>query len=128
MVGDKNHNLQLKKFLDQLADSVLLLSDQDLMAEIHEAGEDPQAEAERTRAVLLRALTLFEVVNNRLSALGHTVDPKHWRRGEKIYYNNCLTCGRLVSFTTTDNGLREHALEERCPKSNENTITRTGSI
>jgi hypothetical protein len=128
MVGDKNHNLQLKKLLDQLADSVLPLSDQEIMAEIHETGEDPQAEAERTRAVLRQGLTLFEAVNNRLSALGHTVDSKHWRHGEKIYYNNCLTCGRLVSFTTTDNGLREHASDERCPKSNENTIAQTGSI
>ena len=47
--------------MDQLADSVLGLSDEAIVGEIEEAGFDAHEEAERTRSVLRRMSRLWEV-------------------------------------------------------------------
>jgi hypothetical protein len=43
---------KLERIMEQLAESVLELSDEALLSEITESGADPQQEAERTRLVL----------------------------------------------------------------------------
>lgn len=50
---DKNdYDEQLANIMNSLADSVLDLSDEELLAELRKEGVDPQAEAERTRQFL----------------------------------------------------------------------------
>jgi hypothetical protein len=51
-----NHVEKVERIMEQLADSVLELSDEAILAEITESGADPQQEAERTRLVLRQAL------------------------------------------------------------------------
>ena len=67
-----NHVEKLERIPEQLADSVLELSDEALLAEITESGTDPQQEAERTRWVLRQAAMPEGVENQRLSNLVDT--------------------------------------------------------
>ena len=99
MADNKNHDEQLKRIMNQLADSVLELSDEEIFAETRESGADPQEEAERTRAVLRQASKALEAVNERLWSLGHTANPKSWQHGERGYHNYCRDCGLSVNFT-----------------------------
>ena len=84
--------------MNQLAESVLGLSDEAILAETSEAGADPQREAERTRLVLRQASKALDNVNKRLSDLGHTINSNDWRRGQWGYHNTCVTCGSFSEF------------------------------
>jgi hypothetical protein len=70
---DKNDVEKLERISEQVADSVLGLSDEAILAEIRESGADPQEEAERIRLLLLRVSKRAEVANvNHRLASGHT--------------------------------------------------------
>jgi hypothetical protein len=58
-----NHVEKLDRIMEQLADSVLELSDEAILDETAESGADPQEEAKRTRLVLRQAAKPSEVVN-----------------------------------------------------------------
>lgn len=111
-----NHDERLEKVMNQLADAVFLLPDEAIVAEVNEAGFDPDDEAERTRIVLCGAMQTLENVNRELSNLGHTVDPNGWYRGRSGYHNNCVDCGSFVSFTIGTGEMRGEGLETRCPQ------------
>jgi hypothetical protein len=68
-----NHVERLDRIMEQLADSVLELSDEAIVAETAESGADPQQEAERTRLVLRQAAELPEVVNGNQRIVGRSV-------------------------------------------------------
>ena len=55
MLDEKNYNKQLTDIMNRLADSVLDLSDEQLIAEAKAEGIDVRGEAERVRNVLRRA-------------------------------------------------------------------------
>ena len=74
MADKKNHDERLERLMNQLAESVLGLSDEAILAETSEAGADPEQEAERTRLVLRQASKALDNVNKRLSNLGHTIN------------------------------------------------------
>jgi acyl-CoA reductase-like NAD-dependent aldehyde dehydrogenase len=54
---------KVDRIMEQLADSVLELSDEAILAETAESGANPQEEAERTRLVLRQAAKPPEVVD-----------------------------------------------------------------
>jgi hypothetical protein len=108
-----NNDQRLQRIMNELADSVLSLPDEAIIAEVAEAG-DPEAEAERTCIVLREALQKLEAVSRQLSSLGHTVNPNSWHRGRFAYSNTCVTCGSFVSFKTTTGEMRGDALHARC--------------
>jgi hypothetical protein len=60
-----NHVEKLERIMEQLADSVLELSDEAILAEITESGADPQQEAECTRLVLRQALKALDDAKKR---------------------------------------------------------------
>jgi hypothetical protein len=124
MTDNKNHEDRLESLMNQLAESVLGLSDEAILAETFEAGADPQQEAERTRLVLRQASKALDSVNQRLSNLGHTIDSNDWWRGQSGYHNTCQTCGALVSFTTATGEMRGDALGGLCPENDQYTIRR----
>jgi len=124
MADNKNHDERLERLMNQLAESVLGLSDEAIFAETSEAGADPQREAERTRLVLRQASKALDNVNNRLSNLGHTINLNAWQRGQWGYHNNCLNCGSSVSFTTATGEMQGEALDELCPETDQYTICR----
>jgi hypothetical protein len=99
MADNKNHDEQLERIMSCLADSVLELSDEEILAETRESGADPQEDAECTHDVFRQASKALETVNKRLWSLGHTVNPKHWQHGERGYHNNCQYCGSSVNLT-----------------------------
>jgi hypothetical protein len=124
MTDNKNHDDRLENLMNQLAESVLGLSDEVICAETREGGADPGQEAERTRLVLRQASKALDDVNQRLSNLGHTINSNDWWRGRWGYHNNCLNCGSLVSLTTTTGEIQGKALEGICPESDQHTIRR----
>ena len=119
-----NHDEKLERIMEQLADSVLELSDEAMLAEITESGADPQKEAERIRLALRQALETWQSVNERLSNLGHTINSNDWWRGQWGYHNTCVTCGSFVSFTAATGEMRGEALDGLCPESDPYTIRR----
>jgi hypothetical protein len=121
MADKKNHERHL---MNQLADSVLGLSDKAILAETRKVGADPEQEAERTRLVLRLASKALDNVNKRLSNLGHTINSKDWRRDQWSYHNTCVTCGLSVSFTTATGEMQGEALDGLCSESNQYTIRR----
>jgi hypothetical protein len=128
MADKTNHDERLERLMNQLAESVLGLSDEAILAEANEAGADPQREAERTRLVLRQASKVLDDVNNRLSNLGHTINSNDWRRGQRGYHNNCLNCGSSVSFTTATGEMQGEALDGLCPETQPVHDPQTGSV
>jgi hypothetical protein len=63
MTDDINHVEKLERMIERLADSVLELSDEAIVAEVGESGTDPQEEAERIRLLLQQVSNPEEVVN-----------------------------------------------------------------
>ena len=74
---------KLERIIGQLAESVLELSDEALLAEITESGGDPQQEVERTRSLLRHAARPQEV-DQRLSNVGDTTDSHCYRTGKGL--------------------------------------------
>ncbi len=128
MENKRDHDRQLEKLMNDLADSVLELSDEEVLSEAREVGADPQQQGETTRAVLQQASKTFEDVNRSLSNLAHTVEPKLWRRRGEAYYNNCVTCGLSVSFTPASNQKEGDALTGPCPDSGRYAVSKREAI
>ena len=74
---------KLERIMEQLAESVLELSDEALVAEITESGSDPQQEAELTRSLLRHAARPQEV-GKRLSNLSETTDSHYCRTSKGL--------------------------------------------
>lgn len=127
MTDKKNYGDHLEKLMNQLADSVLGLSDEAVHAETNEVGADPEQEAEHTRLVLRQASKTLDKVNERLSSLGHTINFNDWYRGRWGYHNTCVTCGSFVSFRTATGEIRGDALDGFCPERDQYPIRRRES-
>ena len=122
MADKKNHDERVERLMNLLAESVLGLSDEGVLAEAGEIGVDSEQEAERTRLILRQASKALELVNKRLSNLGHTVNSDDWWRGHWGYHNTCVTCGSFVSFTTATGEMRGAALDGLCLENDQYTI------
>jgi hypothetical protein len=125
MANNKSYDEQLKIIMNQLADSVLEMSDEEILAETLVSGADPQKEAERAHAMLRQALKALDAVNKHLWRLGHTVNPNYWQHAERGYHNNCRDCGLSVNFTAVGNEMWGDALGGPCP---ENTVRRREAL
>src|ERR1700704_1396710 len=123
-MADKKNRDEVERIMNQLADSVLGLSDEAILAEISATGADPQEKAERTRFMLRQSSKALEAVNKRLWNLGHSLNPKGWWDEERGYSNSCRDCGLSVSFTTATNEIWGNALIGACPKSAGHTISK----
>jgi hypothetical protein len=110
--------------MNQLAESVLGLTDDAILAETSEAGVDPQREAERTRLVLRQASKAVDNVNKHLSNLGHTINANDWQAEPWGYRNNCRNCGSWVSFATATGEMQGEALDGPCLGSGQYTVRR----
>ncbi len=127
MSNMQNHEEYLERIMNQLADSVLTLSDEATIDEVNHDGTDPIAEAERTRTVLRYASESVENLNKRLSNLGHTINSKFWRNVHGMYHNNCVVCGSSVSLTITTGETRGRALNESCSDGSQYAIVKNES-
>jgi hypothetical protein len=121
-MADKKNYDELERIMNQLADSVLELSDEAILAEISATGADPQEKAERTHFILRQSSKALEAVNKRLWNLGHSLNPKGWWHEERGYSNSCRDCGLSVSFTTATNEIWGNALIGACPQSAQHAI------
>ena len=124
MADKKNRDERLERLMDRLAESVLGLSDEAILAETSEAGADQQRVAERTRLILRQASKALDNVHKHLSDLGHTVNSNDWYRGHSGYHNTCLNCGSSVSFTMATGEVQGEALAGLCLASDQPTIRR----
>jgi hypothetical protein len=100
--------------MNQLADSVLGLSDEDILAEVTAAGRDPEQEAKRVQNVLQKPLQALEKVNLCLSNLGHAINASNWECGPLAYHNTCVHCGLPVSVTIATAEIRGSAVQRAC--------------
>src|SRR5437762_13011473 len=91
MENKRDHDRQLEKLMNDLADSVLELSDEEVLSEAREVGADRQQQAETTRAVLQQASKTFEDVHRSMSNLAQTAEQTLSMRKGCAYYNNCRT-------------------------------------
>jgi hypothetical protein len=124
MADKKNHADGLERVMNQLADSVLGLSDDAILAEAIESGVDTAREAEQSRRVLREASKAMETLNTRLANLGHTINSTSWQRGQWGYHNECLNCGASVSFTVATGEMQGRALDGPCTENFQYTIPR----
>src|SRR5271167_1893343 len=122
MVDKRDYDDHLENIMNRLADSVLGLSDEAVLAEDAETGTDPQREAEHVRSVFRQASKALDTVNKRMSNLGHTINSNDWYRGHSGYHNTCVTCGSFVSFTTSTGEMRGEALDRPCLESDQYAI------
>lgn len=127
MRSKESYSERVERVMNQLSDSVLGLSDDDIVAEVSQAGQDPQQEARRVRDVLKKSLQVLEKVNLCLTSLGHTINPSHWYCGPLAYHNSCLHCGLLVSFTIATGEIGGSAVQRACRASGD-TIQPTGTL
>jgi hypothetical protein len=123
----ESYSERLERVMNQLADSVLQLSDDDIVAEVTAAGHDPEQAAKRVRNVLQRPLQALEKVNLCLSNLGHAINSSNWQCGPLAYHNTCLHCGLSVSFTIATAEFRGSAVQRACRASGL-TIRQTGTL
>lgn len=127
MTDKRNPEERLERLMNHLAEAVLGLSDEAILADTNESGSDPEQAAERTRSVLRQASAVFDSVNKRLSDLGHTINSNDWCRGVSGYHNTCQTCGSFVSFTTATGQIQGENSDGRCSGRDQYTIRRIGS-
>jgi hypothetical protein len=114
MASTRDHEEQLEAIMNGLAESLMGLSDEEILSEARHAGVDPIHESEQTRGILRSASNALELVNQRLWALGHVADPKLWYEKDGSYHTNCLDCGSLASFTPATSELGGLATRRRC--------------
>jgi hypothetical protein len=123
----ERYNQGIERIMNQLCGSVLGLSDDNVVAEVSEAGHDPRQEARQVRDLLQKSLQALDKVNMCLSNLGHTINPSDWHCGSLAYHNTCLRCGLSVSFTIATAEIRGSAVEGAC-RANRVTIRQTGTV
>ncbi len=105
-----------QRIMNYLADSVLELSDEEILAEVRESGADPQEVANRADYALRQAADTWESENERLSELGHTINQRYWRCIDGNYHNYCVRCGLPVSFATATGEMEGGAFDGSCPE------------
>jgi hypothetical protein len=90
----RDYEAELRAIMDALAESVAEASDDDILAEAREAGEDPARTAARIRAVLRRAVRDYE--------------QKPLREAQKAYEESVRSIrARPFSVPTTPEGRRQ---------------------
>jgi hypothetical protein len=119
MADDKSREEILERVVGHLADSVLTLPDESILAEAGENEADLYKDAEHVRSVLSEASQVLEDVSRRLSNLGHAINPNYWRRDHRGFHTKCLNCGSSVSFATATREAQGGALNASCSASNE---------
>ena len=90
MRSKESYSERLEKVMNQLSESVLGLSDDDILADVSAAALDPEQEAKRVRNVLQKPLQVLDNVNLCLSSLSHAINPSNWQCGPLAYRNSCL--------------------------------------
>lgn len=127
MRAKKSSGESVERVMNQLSETVLGLSDDDILAEVRAAGRDEQLEAERVRRVLQRPLHVLEHLNLCLSNLGHAINPSKWSCGPLAYHNTCVRCGLSVSLTIASAEIRGSAVHRAC-RASAITFRQTGTV
>ena len=123
MADDKKGGEDMfERVMNHLADSVLSLSDENILAEASEPGANLSEVAEPVRSVLSEASRALETITRRLSNMGHVINSDSWQRERGGYRTICLNCGSPVSFTTATLELQGRALDTPCSASYEYTV------
>lgn len=112
----------LDRVMNHLADSVLALPEESILAEAGEHGADLYEDAERVRLVLSEASQVLEDVTRRLSNMGHAINSDYWRRDDGGFHTKCLNCGSSVRFTVETGESQGRALDSLCSASNDYRI------
>lgn len=127
MRAKKRSGEPLERVMNQLSESVLGLSDDEILAEVSATGCDPQLEAARVGRVLEKPPQVLENVSLCLSNLGHAINPSQWYCGPLAYHNTCVRCGLSVSLTIASGEIRGSAVDRAC-RANRLTIRPTGTF
>jgi hypothetical protein len=129
MAGKKRSGEEiLERVVSHLADSVLALPDESILAEAGEPGAVLYEDAEHVRLVLSEASQVLEDVTRRLSNMGHAINSNYWHRDHRGFHTKCLNCGSSVSFTIATREAQGGALNAPCSASNEYRIPKRASL
>jgi hypothetical protein len=129
MAEDKKSREEiLEKVTSHLADSVLTLPDESILAEAGENEADLYKNAEHVRSVLSEASQMLEDVTRRLSNMGHTINSNYWHRDHRGFHTKCLNCGSPVSFTTATHEVQGGALNAPCPATDEYRVPKRANL
>jgi hypothetical protein len=129
MAEDKKSREEiLERVTSHLADSVLTVPDEIILAEAGENEADLYKDAEHVRSVLSEASQVLEDVTRRLSNMGHTINSNYWRRDHAGFHTKCLNCGSSVSFIMATREAQGGALNAQCSASNGHRIPRRASL
>ena len=124
----KSHEEILERVMSHLADSVLALPDESILAEAVEHGADLYKDAEHVRLVLSEASQVLEDITRRLSNMGHAINSNYWHCDNQRFHTKCLNCGSSVSFTMATREAQGGALDAPCSASNEYRIPKRASL
>lgn len=127
MRSKKSYNERIENVLTELSQSLLRLSDDDIVAEVSAVSQDPTEEAKRVRNVLQKPLQILENANLCLANLGHSIDRSNWHCGPMAYHNTCVHCGLSVSIAIATAEIRGSAVQRAC-RANRLMIRQTGTI
>src|ERR1700741_1517157 len=129
MAEDKSNREEiLERVTSHLADSVLTLPDESILAEAGETEADLYKDAEHVRLVLSEASQVLEHVTRRLSNMGHGINPNYWHRDHRGFHTKCLNCGSSVSFKPATHEVQGGALNAPCPATNEYRIPKRANL
>lgn len=123
----RKYNEGIENVMNELSQSVLALSDDDILGEVTAAGHDPEQEAKRVWNVLQKPPQTLEKVNLCLSNLGHAINPSNWQCGRLAYHNTCVHCGLSVSFTIATAEIQGSAVQRAC-RASRLPIRQTGTV
>jgi hypothetical protein len=127
MADKSRRDENIEKIMNELAESVLGLSDETIIGEVREIGADPDAEVEQSRNVLRTASQVFAKMSGQLSSLGHKID-SNWQRGKFGYHSKCLNCGSSVRFIAPTGEVQGSAAYTPCRDSGQYVIRPTGTV
>ena len=128
MADDKRCEEILERVMNHLADSVLTLPDESILAEAGEPGACVYKDAEHVRLVLSEASQVLEDVARRLSNMGHAINSNYWHCDHRGFHTKCLNCGSSVSFTMATREAQGRALDAPCSARNEYRIPKRASL
>jgi hypothetical protein len=128
MSHQNKQDLRLERIANLIADSEFELSDEELLSEIREVGDDPIEDADCTLELVRDVSHRIEVMNSRLAELGHKINLKRWRPDGAFYTNRCFNCDLIVRLDPATGKIAREALYAPCFTANRYAIGGRGGV
>ena len=119
---------RLERIMNLVADSEFGLSDEEMLAEIREVGNDPLEEMEDALKTVRGISQQLEILSTRLATLGHRISSAPWRPDNADYTNRCIDCGLIVRLDVSTGKIAGKVLHTPCCSASRYAVVRTGGV